>query len=77
MLATATGGVQLAIADGGATSLTMGPKLPDRVEVLATVAGGVPLALALAAAPAVRLKQAGRIEVPATAAGGVWLPPGC
>ncbi len=52
-------------------------KLVDRIEVFATVAGGVlpALAEAFAAGLAVGLKQADRIEVFATAAAGVMFPP--
>ncbi len=56
----------------------MSIKLVDGIEVFATAAGGVPIALAeaFAAGLAVVLKQSGRIEVFATAAaGGVKLPP--
>ncbi len=50
-------------------------KLGDRIEVQATVACGVPLALAeaVAAAPAVGLKPTARVEVQATVTGGVPL----
>ncbi len=51
----------------------MGHKLAGRIEVFATAAGGVPIALAeaFAAEPAVGMKLVDRIEVFATAAGGV------
>ncbi len=48
--ATATGGVQIALAEAFASAIAVGYKLADRIEVYATAAGGVQIALTEAVA---------------------------